>query len=71
MKHMHVTRTKYPIIMFFFFFNQNFGPLIEHGPHWINFIIFIFISKKNRYYRGLYKTWNKIVSFDVRKKGET
>ncbi len=25
-----------------------FGPLIEHGPHWINFIILIFISEKNR-----------------------
>ncbi len=24
----------------------NFGPLIDHGPHWINFIILTFISEK-------------------------
>jgi hypothetical protein len=24
---------------------ENFGPLMEHGPHWINFIILILIMK--------------------------
>jgi hypothetical protein len=47
-----------------------FGPLIEGGPHWINYIILIFISEKNRYFRCLYKIWNKIISFDMRIKGE-
>ncbi len=45
-------------------------PLIEHGPHWINFTILTFISENNRYFKGLYKIWNKIISFDMRKKGE-
>ncbi len=49
---------------------ENFGPLIEHGPHWINFIIFTFISEKNRYFRSLHKILNKIISFDMKKKGE-
>jgi hypothetical protein len=49
---------------------SSFGPLIEHGPHWINFIIFTFISENNRYFRGIYKIWNKIISFDMKKKGE-
>ncbi len=46
----------------------NFGPLIEHGPHWINFNILIFISENNRYSICLYKIWNKIISFDMKKK---
>jgi hypothetical protein len=25
---------------------ENFGPLTQHGPHWINFIILISISEK-------------------------
>jgi hypothetical protein len=29
--------------------SKNFGPLIEHGPHCINFIIITFISENNRY----------------------
>ncbi len=49
---------------------ENFGPLIKHDVHWINFIILTFISEKNRYFRGLYEIWNKIISFDMRKKGE-
>ncbi len=48
----------------------NFGPLIEHGPRWINFTIFIFISENSRYFKSLYKIWKKIISFDMRKKGE-
>jgi hypothetical protein len=24
--------------------NENWGPLIEHGPQWINFVILIFIN---------------------------
>jgi hypothetical protein len=46
----------------------NFGPLVTHGLHWINFIILTFISQNNRYFRGLYKIWNKIISFDMKKK---
>ncbi len=44
----NVTRTKCPIAMYKISKNEffgNFGPLIEHGPHWINFIIFTFISE--------------------------
>jgi hypothetical protein len=51
-------------------FFGNFGPLIEHSPHWIKFTIVTFISENNRYFRGLYKIWNKIISFDMKKKGE-
>jgi hypothetical protein len=50
--------------------SKNFGPLIKHGPHWINFIILTFISENNRYSRCLCKIWNKIISFDMRKIGE-
>ncbi len=38
----------------------NFGPLTQHGPHWINFIILIFINEKTNA-RGLYKIWIKII----------
>jgi hypothetical protein len=34
--------------------SKNFGPLIEHGPNWINFTILTFISEKNRCFRDLY-----------------
>jgi hypothetical protein len=57
-KCMNVTRTKCPIAMLKVSKNQmskNFGPLIEHGLHWINFIILTFISEKNRYFRSLQK----------------
>jgi hypothetical protein len=47
---------------------ENFEPLREHGLHWINFTIFTFICETNRYFKGLYKIWNKIISFDMRKK---
>ncbi len=43
---------------------------MEYGPHWINFTILTFISEKNRYSKGIYKIWNKIISFDMRKKRE-
>jgi len=46
----------------------NFGPFIEHGPYWINFIILTFISENNSYFRGMYKIWKKIISFDTQKK---
>jgi hypothetical protein len=46
----------------------NFGPSIKHGTHWINFIILTFINENNKYFRCLYKIWNKIISFDMRKK---
>jgi hypothetical protein len=45
----------------------NFGPLIEHDPHWINFTILT--SESNRYFKCLYKIWNKIISFDTKKRG--
>jgi hypothetical protein len=32
--------------------------------------ILTFISEKNRYFKCLYKSWNKIISFDMRKKGK-
>jgi hypothetical protein len=47
---------------------ENFGPLIKHGPHWIKFTILIFLSESNRYLKGLYKTWNKIISCGMKKK---
>jgi hypothetical protein len=50
-------------------FLKNFEPLIEYGPHWINFIILTFIIEKNKYSKSLYKIWNKIISFDMKKKG--
>jgi hypothetical protein len=28
--------------------SRNFEPLIEHGPHWINFIIFTLTSEKKK-----------------------
>jgi hypothetical protein len=48
----------------------EFGPLIEYGPYWINFITLTFISEKNRYSRCLYKIWNKVISFDMKKNEE-
>jgi DNA-binding PadR family transcriptional regulator len=45
----------------------NFGPLIKHAPHSINFTILIFINEKKRYSSYLYKIWNKIISFDIKK----
>jgi hypothetical protein len=32
---------------------KNFGPLIQLGPHWINFIFLTFISENNRYSKCL------------------
>jgi hypothetical protein len=46
----------------------SFGPLIKHGPHWINFTIFNFISENNRYFKDSYKIWYKIISFDMEKR---
>jgi hypothetical protein len=72
-KCMNVTITKCPIVMSKNSKNQNFenfGLLIKHDVHWINFSILTFISEKNRYFRGLYEIWNKNISFDMRKKGE-
>jgi hypothetical protein len=42
-KCMKVTRTKYDIVVIFSKsqISRNFGLLIKHGPHWINFIILI------------------------------
>jgi hypothetical protein len=49
---------------------RDFGPLIELGPHWINFIFLTFISENNRYFRCLYKIWKFFISFDMKNKGE-
>jgi hypothetical protein len=70
-KCMNVTRTKCAIAMYKVSKNQisrNLGPLIEHGPHWINFNILTFTTENNRYFKGLHKIWNKIISFDMKKK---
>ncbi len=72
-KCMNVTKTKCLITMLNFFLNDHFKqikPLIEYGPHWINVIILTFINENNRYSRSLYKIWNKIISFEMRKKRE-
>jgi hypothetical protein len=72
-KCMSVTKIKCPIIMKKISkceICENFGPLIKHGPHWINLSIFTFISEKNRYFRCLYQIWNIIISFDMEKKGK-
>ncbi len=50
--------------------SMNFGPLIKHGTHWINFIVLTFISENDRYFKCLYKNWSKFISFDMRKKRE-
>jgi len=49
---------------------KNIKPLIEYGPHWINVTILTFINENNRYSKSLYKIWNKIISFEMRKKRE-
>ncbi len=46
----------------------NFGPLIDYGTYWINFIILSVVSENNRYSKKLYKNWSKFISFDMRKK---
>jgi len=59
---MDVTKTKCPIAMKKISKSQiyrNFGPLLKHGPHWINFIILIFISEKKRYFKNLHKILKK------------
>ncbi len=71
-KCMSDTKFKCLIAMLKISKNENFkkiGPLIEHGPHWINFIIFTFISENKINFRGLYKIQNKIIIFYMRKKG--
>jgi hypothetical protein len=66
-KCMNVTKIKWLIVMLKISkskFFANFEPLIEHGPHQMNSMILTFISENNRYFKGLYKIWNKIISFD-------
>jgi hypothetical protein len=41
---------------------------MEHGPFWLNFVIFTFISEKIKYFKCLCKIWNKIISFDMKEK---
>ncbi len=47
---------------------EIFEPLIEHGPHLINFIILTFISENNRYLRDLHKIWTKLFHLTWEKK---
>jgi hypothetical protein len=47
---------------------DNFGPSIEHGPHWINIIIYTFISEKIKSTR-VYIICNQIIPFDMKKMG--
>jgi hypothetical protein len=42
--------------------------LIEHNPHWIKFTILTFINENNRYFRGIYQNWKKIISFQMEKR---
>jgi hypothetical protein len=44
--------------------------LIEYGPHWIHFTIFIFISENNRYFKSLHKIWNKNIHLTWEKRVE-
>jgi hypothetical protein len=46
----------------------NFGPLIEHSPHWINFTLPTFISENNRYFISLYKIGTKLLHLTWEKK---
>jgi hypothetical protein len=48
-------------------FFENFGPLIKHGPHWINYTIFIFINNNNLLINWPIKKI-KFISFDKKKK---
>jgi hypothetical protein len=40
---------------------RNFGPLIEHGPHWINFTILTFISEKKKTLKAYIKFGTKLI----------
>jgi hypothetical protein len=51
-------------------FLRNFGPLIEHGPHWINFTILTFISEKNDIPDAYIKFGTKLFHLTGEKKGE-
>jgi hypothetical protein len=42
--------------------------LIEHGPHWINFIIFTFINEDKENSKCIHKFWREFISFDIKKK---
>ncbi len=71
-KWMAMTKTKCFITMSKYSKNEifdKFEPLIEYGPHWINFIIFIFINEKKQIFKMfIYIIWNKIISFGIKKK---
>ncbi len=47
--------------------SKNYGPLIEHGPHWIIFIILTFINENNLYFRHMYKILKELILFDIKK----
>jgi hypothetical protein len=44
---------------------ENFGPLIGHGPRWINVTILTLISENNRHFKCPYKIWSKFISLDI------
>jgi len=45
---------KFQNVKFLGILNQNYFILIEHGPHWINFIILTFINENTIYSKCLY-----------------
>jgi hypothetical protein len=71
---INVTETKCPIVFKKFqkvkFFG-NFGPLIEHSPHWINFTIIIFISEKVDIINAYIKFGTKLFHLTREKKGKS
>jgi hypothetical protein len=48
----------------------DFWPIDRTWPTLDKFINLTFMSENNRYFKSLYKIWNKIISFDMKKKGE-
>jgi hypothetical protein len=48
----------------------KFWAIDKTWPTLDKFIILTFTSEKNWYFRGLNKIWNKIISFDMKKKVE-
>ncbi len=46
---------------------MEFWAISKTWPIWINLITFTFINEKNKYSRGLHKTWSKFISLDMKK----
>ncbi len=70
-KQSNVTRTKCSITMYKVSKNDFFGncwPLMEHGPHWVSFIIFTFVIENNGSFKCLYKIGREFISFDMKER---